>query len=283
VERGVSDIPVIKAILAEGITSVESVLREDPTSSEALAYRGRLRWRMYLWGIAGVDAPLLDSAETDLRRAAAATPPIAFAVQDLSEIVWMERRRFAEARELAVRAYKLDAYQDETGLLINRIAIASLNLGEDADALKWCRVGLRRYPQQPQHLACVLEVMAWGNQPALPDSAWALYRRLVVRHATDRVRWHYLLRVAAVHARAGEKSDAEKLVAQVRKEMGDARVDRTYYLPWEAGVFFRLGKNVEAERLFDQFRLKVPSDAPLWANGIPLRGFVAPAAQRPVP
>ena len=65
--------------------------------------------------------------------------------------------------------------------------------------------------------------------------------------------------------------------------MGDARADRTYYWPWEAGVYFRLGNNREGERLFDQFRLKLPGEVPLWTNGIPLRGFVVPVAQRSAP
>src|SRR5262249_47711924 len=169
----------------------------------------------YLWAVHENRAPLLDDAETDLRRAAAARQPVASAAQDLSEILYMVRSQFAEAREFAMQAYRLDAFLDEAGLVINRIALTSLNLGLDADAATWCRTGLRRYPQQIYHTACMLEVMAWGTQPASPDSAMVLYRALTAREPSGTVRWHYLLRVASVYARAGRKADAERLLAQV--------------------------------------------------------------------
>ena len=267
----------VRATLTKGIAAAESVLREDSSSAEALAYRGRLRWRLYLWGGDSIPTSVRDSAEADLRRAASATPPVAFAAQDLSEILFMEKSQFAEARELAERAYKLDAYQDETGLLINRLAMSSLHLGLDAEAAKWCGVGLRRYPNQPQHVACLLDVMAWGTEDARPDSAWTLYRKLVARSAKESVRWHYLLRVAAVYARANEKAEAEKLVAQVRKEMGDAHARRTYILPWEAGVYFRLGNARAGDSLFQELRKEYQEYADDRAKGFPLKGYLKPS------
>lgn len=282
-ERTFSDTAVIRQILDDGIASAESVLEEDGESAEALAYRGRLKWRKYLW--AGREdesqASLLDAAESDLRRAASAVRPVAAAAQDLSEILYMVRARFAEAREFALQAYRLDAYLDEAGLLINRIALTSLNLGYDSDAANWCRTGLRRYPDQPFHVACLLEVMAWGTGPVAADSARAYYRALTAREPHPTVRWHYMLRVAAVHARAGQRREAEQLLAQVRNEVRQAGANGSLLLPWEAGVHFRLGNAREGERLYAQYRAYAPDDAAVRANGFPLRGFVAPGPGGP--
>ncbi|MGH7551801.1 MAG: hypothetical protein ACREMQ_02080 [Longimicrobiales bacterium] len=78
--------------------------------------------------------------------------------------------------------------------------------------------------------------MAWGNRPPAPDSAWAYYRYLVALDTGATVRPHDLLRVAAVLARAGRMSEADSLLAEVRREIDATGIDPHHYLPWEAGV-----------------------------------------------
>jgi hypothetical protein len=123
--------------------------------------------------------------------------------------------------------------------------------------------------------------MAWGTGPVAADSARAYYRALTAREPHPTVRWHYMLRVAAVHARAGERREAEQLLAQVRNEVRQAGANGALLLPWEAGVHFRLGNAREGERLYAQYRAYAPEDAAVRANGFPLRGFVAPGLGGP--
>jgi TolB-like protein/tetratricopeptide (TPR) repeat protein len=251
----------IRPLLDRGIAYADSALRARPESAEALTRRGRLRWRCRAWCDADPEEGrrLTDTAEADLRAALAIDPGIASAEAALSELLFIARADYREARRHGLNALRLDAYLDDTSLTINRIALASHELGEDEEATRWCRLGMQRFPERALHHACALEVMAWGLGPAEPDSAWALHGRLAGRGASESALASYRYAVAAVLARAGVPADSiEHVLAAVRRTV-DARGADPAYLPWEAAVRFRMGMPAEAWRLLAAFRRSSPA------------------------
>jgi tetratricopeptide (TPR) repeat protein len=261
---GAPDFAAIRRDLDAGIVIVDSVLGAKPRSALALATRGRLRWlRIGL----GEPRPHLavaatDSAQGDLEAALAVDSTLARAAADLSQLLFEQRARYREAAGYAEHGYRLDAYLEDASEIINRLAQSNLEIGEDAVAARWCAEGLRRFPTNPAHLACALEVMAWGRGPASADSAWhyfgALERRMGPWNASARA--IYRIAVAAVLARApGIGTDSARAVlARARR---DVAVDTATFgtladgmLPFEAAVLYRLGDSTRAAELFARVR-----------------------------
>ncbi|MFN0182082.1 MAG: serine/threonine-protein kinase [Gemmatimonadales bacterium] len=257
---GAPDYPAIQRDLDAGIAIVDSVLDAKPRSALALATRGRLRWlRIGLgepWPHLAVAAT--DSAQADLEAALAADSTMARAAADLSQLLFEQRGRYREAAKYAERGYRLDAYLEDASEIINRLAQSNLEIGEDAVAARWCAEGLRRFPANPAHLACALEVLAWGRGPANADSAWhyfaALERRMGTWNASARA--IYRIAVAAVLARApGVPADSARAVlARAHRDVGGDPATfgalSDDFVPFEAAVLYRLGDSTRASALF---------------------------------
>jgi hypothetical protein len=151
-------------------------------------------------------------------------------------------------------------------------------MNRDAEAARWCREGLRRFPANPVHAACVLEVMAWGAGPAHADTAWAYYRELerltAVSNATARA--FYTADVAAVLARsrAVSRDSARAVLARVQRDVANNQSLREQLLPTEAAVLYRLGDSTRANELFSQLRQRDPRRASLVAQRRMLRDYV---------
>jgi TolB-like protein len=270
----------------EGLTRAEEALRLESADPAALALRGHLRWLLYHYRSAYPGVPrladgreLLDAAEHDLRSALALDPSLAAAAATLSGLLHIERRAYGEARVFAQKALELDAYLKAAGPIIHRLASASFELEEDSTALGWCREALRRFPDDPRHHACVLDVLAWGDLPADPEAAWRHYRTLLALTAAGgraRVEPYYGAAVAGVLARSGMADSARAVLARVRRQARGANGEVLQRMLWlEAAVRFRLGEADSAQALLERFRGEQPAELPHLLERRILRDFVA--------
>jgi tetratricopeptide (TPR) repeat protein len=284
-QPGPTDYAAVRRAYDRGITILDSALVLKANDPSALATRGRLRWERVL---IGEEYPLrateiTDSAEADLRAALAADTTLAQAAADLSQLLFEARGRFDEAARFAEYAYRRDAYLEKTSEILDRLALSKLETGDDAAARQWCAEGLRRFPENPAHLGCFLDIMAWGSDLAHPDTAWAHYKAIESRLGARNLSAfaHYLVDVAAVLARNSRlPSDSVRRVlsrakAAVAPENAHP-VLREEVLALEAAVLYRLGERGRADSLFAEFRAKDPLKARSLAARRILLGYVRP-------
>jgi serine/threonine-protein kinase len=280
-QPGRTDTAAIRRRFDAAIAIVDTVIQRAPREALAFAQRGQLRWqRMILEGLRFTHTTATDSAQRDLERALALDSTLAQAAADLSQIHFEVHARFADAARYAEQAYRLDAFLEDAGQIISRLAQSNLELENDSTALYWCAEGVRRETANPAHIGCYLDVMAWGNGPAHADSAWKYFREFEKRIGT----WNasakptYSLSVAAILARAGVPRDSvRRIVARTRRDMDTdpaSRDLRVRLLPREAAVLFRLGDSLRAAELFTEFRGSDPLSAERLAQRRLLRAYV---------
>jgi tetratricopeptide (TPR) repeat protein len=267
----------------DGIAAVNEVLRRQPEHAEALAVRGRLRWERALDGQPRLanDTAILRLAEADLRSALELDPTHARAAAVLSQLLF-DRGRHDEAVSYAQRAYDHDRYLAANSAIIDHLARSKFELGYDLEATRLCGEGLRRYPNNPAHPGCLLEVMAWGSLIPVPDSAWLYYnavRERVPPANLPDVTGYYGTAMAAVLARANATDSAVAVLEHTRHEVERTTAPdnplRHKMLGWEAGVRFRLGDSTGANKLLAQLRDRDPTEASLQARRRILRSYLS--------
>jgi serine/threonine-protein kinase len=283
-QPGPTDFGAIRQTFDRGIAILDSALLLERGNPLALAMRGRLRLQRV---VIGEEHPLAaqaltEAAAADLESALAADSTLARAAADLSQLLFEARGRFEDAARLAERAYRLDAYMEETSTILDRLALSRLEVGDEESARRWCAEGVRRFPANPAHHGCFLDVMAWGAGRVNPDSAWAYYHA-VERRAGDRnvsARVHYLAAVAAVLARSGtpaHSDSARRVLARARALAMQQPVNaelRDELLAFEAAAHYRLGDRARADSLFAEYRGRDSLKARARAQRRMLRSYV---------
>jgi len=281
-QPGPTDFAAVRRAYDRGIAVLDSVIERRAADPTALAMRGRLRWERVLIGeeYPLAAAAVIDAAEADLEAALSGDSTLAQAAADLSQLLFEGRGRFADAAAFAERAYRLDAYMEATSQILDRLALSKLEMGDEGSARTWCAEAVRRFPENPAHHGCFLDVMAWGSGPASGDSAWAYYRG-VERHAGARnvsARAHYLAAVAAVLAREGKPGAADSarhVLARAKAAVATEGVHtalRDELLAFEAAALYRLGDRARADFLFAEYRVR---DS-LKARGLARRRILSP-------
>jgi tetratricopeptide (TPR) repeat protein len=281
-----ADAAGVERAFDEGIAHVDDLLKRNPDHAAALAWRGRLRWQRIGFGRAYTDASV-DSAVRDLETALQRDPSLAWAAATLSEIHYTARGDFLEALDWARLAYRHDTYAENLTHTLGRMALSHFELMQEDSATHWCREGLRRDPGNPAPRGCLLEVMAWGTGPALPDAAWIHYDAILDRAAMgnlSELRSYYGMVVAGVIARAGLRDSARAVLARARAGM-DPRAEAALLAPellgLEAAVLFRLDEPESARRRLEEYARRSPRMAELAMARRLLREYVRPPADRP--
>ncbi|MGH7552277.1 MAG: BTAD domain-containing putative transcriptional regulator [Longimicrobiales bacterium] len=277
------DYAAIRNAYDDGIAAVNEVLGRQPTHAEALGLRGRLRLERAQLGQPRLaeDTTLLRHAENDLRSALERDPTLARAAAVLSDLLF-DRGRHDEAVLYAQQAYDHDRYLAANSRIIDHLARSKFELGYDLEAARLCGEGLRRYPDNPAHPGCLLEVMAWGSLTPVPDSAWAHYRAVLQRvppaNLPDVIAY-YGMAMASVLARATATDSAVAVLEHARQEVERATAPgnplRNKMLGWEAGVRFRLSDPTGANKLLAQLRDRDPTEAAIQATRRILRSYVS--------
>ncbi len=237
--------------LQRGLDSVERALALDPGNPRALEQKGVL---LYWQGRSHTDPfeaqEIHEEAQRALREAAQSDPTLAHARGMLSQL-YLDRGEFELARISARRALDADAFLANAPVLTNTIAMASLNLGEDEQAIQDCRVlhGLiGAYPG----LECELEVLAWGDNPEVSvDRAWLLADSVLVHGSSDRQEHlppRVLFKMVGVLAKAGLADSARAVMnrAQEGAPMG--------FVFWEeAAAYVQMGDHAAALDVLGRF------------------------------
>ncbi len=239
--------------LRRGLSLVEQALQMSPRNSEALAWRGRLEYRLSWVGGDSAEA-LVDQAESDYRRAVAADSGNAEAWVGLAEVL-RSRGEFGEAALAADRALAADPFliHAESDILFT-LSHVWLELERFDRAAEFAAEGRHRYPAEPLFAAELLVVSAgWAGPPLAVDSAWALVHAVEQGYGFS-VWAHGHLQVAAVLARAGQPDSARALIAAVRADEEPS--------PWldyyEANVWLQLGDPTRALALLTRFLEQQP-------------------------
>jgi len=222
-----------------------------------------------------------DAARHDLETAFELDTTITAAAADLSQILFNDTR-YQDAAALAERAYRLDSYMEESSQIMNRLALSNLEIGRDSSAAAWCAAGRRRFPNNPAHWACVLEVMAWGAGRVDPDSAWTAHRqaRRLTSQRNISALAGYDFTIAGALARTPRlPADSVRAVLGRARAAFEASNDATRTLrnelmAREAAVRYRLRDSTTADSLMDQLRRADPRRADRLARTRMLRAFV---------
>jgi TolB-like protein/tRNA A-37 threonylcarbamoyl transferase component Bud32 len=270
----------VKRWAAHGIAHANRALSRDPYHLPALELRGKLR--LLLWEYSGQgDSSVFQSAERDLRAAAAPDNPTQAQAWSVLSYLLLRKGSFAEANLAAKRAYRVDAFLLDAPAILFRLYYTSVLLRDWRNAATWCDQGYARFPQDWLFSFCRL-CLLWMPSGKDPDvrQAWRLVSEMEQKTApSDRVvlapRWRMI--VAGVLARSGQVDSARRTLHAARAA-GNNDPELDYY---EIGVRLLLGERGEALRLAERY-LKYDPTAKAYFRGDPLLDALrnSPAFQR---
>jgi len=249
--------------VATGLTHAERALALDSTDAKARELRGTLRYDSWFFGPepepAVADA-LLEGAKADLRAAVLEDRSLARAYSTLSLIYYLNGER-AEANLAALNAYEADAYLRNARNILWRLFQTSYDMENFTEAVRWCKEGQRRFPEDDYFVACQLWMLTTRVGSTNVDSAWGLLAEL--ERLLPEFRHEYYSRegqmlVAAAIARAGLADSARNVLVRARATP-DIDPERAL-MPLE--TFIRahyLGDIDEAIRIFREFMVQNPN------------------------
>ena len=204
-----------------GLAHAERALKLNSENPDALELRGNLRYWRWLLGLAPDPAEaraLLKSAQEDLEAAVRIAPSQAGAWSTLSHL-YNQTGDQVDVKLAARRAYEEDAYLSNADVILSRLFYSSYDLGQFADAGRWCAEGERRFPEANQFVECQLWLMTTkGAEPDIP-LAWRLVDTLIQRTPESKREFQRLnsqMIVAAILARAGLKDSARHVAVRSR-------------------------------------------------------------------
>jgi TolB-like protein/tetratricopeptide (TPR) repeat protein len=214
-----------------GIAHADRALKLMPNNYQALALRGVLRAEMS--EVAPPKDPaaaqkLFDDAENDLEASLVSNPTPARSLRALSELAG-RRGRLDEALEYGKRAYREDPYLEQAGYTVFRVFEYSFELGNDSEAMKWCREGRERF-NDPIFEDCRLSLAAWSDAFSVkPDSGWLLVQSELAEYPAPLrsiIEPRLQIMAAAVLARAHMNDSARAVIQRARQHpanSGDLR------------------------------------------------------------
>ncbi len=190
-------------------------------------------------------------AESDLRAALAADPQRAQSWAILSAID-IDRWRLRESKDEAERAYRADSYLLQGEDVVHRLFMTSFELGQDAEAHRYCSEWGRRYGLQWEWAYCRLLLLAWSDPAPSPDTAWRVFdepSRVDGPAMRAKTRPFLAMLVGAALARAGLPDSARHVLAAAHAAGGtDAEVLRL-----EAAARLLMGDTAQARRLLADY------------------------------
>ena len=254
--RATDDPGLANQAIDGGLAHARHALALDPRSADALELRGALAYWRWLYPLEADSlerAALLAGARADLERATQLQPAQAGAYAMLSHLYAnAPDKSLVDVVLAATKAMEADAYLSNSGVVLNRLAHAMYDLGQFADADRWCREGRRRFPADYRFVECDLLLMTSKYVPvdsvATPARAWQLADSVVDLTPDERDRRYERLYgrvlVAGVLARAGLVDSARRVL---RATKADPEVDPSRDLANTAAFIWTLaGDTAEA-------------------------------------
>jgi serine/threonine-protein kinase len=167
--------------LDAGIQHADEALKLEPNSPDALEIKGELLFRRYTRRVDSDPARLerlLPAAESSLTKAVEQNKSQAGAWAALSSLYYA-KPDIQQANIAALNAYQADAYLASAKLILKRLFWTSHDLEQFPEALKWCDIGRRRFPTDPDFTACRLWMYTTRYQKPDIDSAWVYRSRYI--------------------------------------------------------------------------------------------------------
>lgn len=217
-----------------GLSHVERALDVEPNHARAIEVRGTLTYLRYLLGT--VSDPeerrrLLAEAQENLRRAVRLDPTLASAHATLSHL-YLQTHETTDMVLSARRAYEEDAYLDQAESVVTRLFSGNYTLQQFTEAGRWCQVGQRRFPGNPEFWSCEVLLMTAPDREPDPERAWELVSRIDSIASGHEGQWERLraeIAAGGVLARAGMADSARSVWNRVRRE-ATTEVDPTRWL-----------------------------------------------------
>ena len=258
-----------KPWIEKGKKFAEQVLALDPQDPDGLEARGTLRYWGWLLNIERDPAAakqLLTDAENDLETAVRIRPSQAGAWATLSHL-YNNTKGQTDAKVAGQRAYEADAYLSNVDQVINRLFLVSYDLGQFAEAARWCDEGTRRFPGDFRFVKCQLWLMTTkARDPDVP-LAWKLADSLPKLSTTGRREYEgreARMMTAMVLARAGLGDSAREVARRAR---GGPDVDPDQELAfYEIYVHILRGDKDQAFRSLKSYLAANPERRALLAN-----------------
>jgi eukaryotic-like serine/threonine-protein kinase len=256
------DAVAAKPWIDKGQKIADDALALDPQNPDALEARGTLRywkWILALEPDATAAKKLLADAQSDLETAVKVRPSQAGAWAMLSHL-YNQTLGETDAKLAAQRAYEADAYLSNADVIVNRLFLASYDLGQFTDAVHWCDEGQRRFPTDFKFVRCQLWLMTSKAKEPDVALAWKLADSLpkVVPEA-ERAYYKFegQIATAAVLVRAGQADSARHLLHRSRAGV-DVDPDRELLI-MEGFVHLLLGDKDEALKTLKAFLAANPA------------------------
>lgn len=220
--RQAGDPAAADSLLTRAVALADEALNRDPTSREAVLWRGSALYTRYLQGLARtpVEAEAtLEQARSDLERAAE-TYRLADAYSALSHLYY-QVKDLTGAALAARQAYRSDAFLRAGNSVLRRLVVTNYDLGDVEQSREWCGEGYRRFPLDYYFTECRLWLMTMPG--VTPDIGYAWALRDSIRDLLDPHGWEGLeptetLVVAGVIARAGLADSAAAVMDRVPSE-----------------------------------------------------------------
>ena len=250
-----------KRWIETGLAHAEDALSLAPRSSEALEMRGTLRYEKYVRQLAGnlaEEETLLRTAEEDLLQSTEIDGSNASAWSTLSNLAY-RKLDLVQANLYARRALEADAYLANADEIHWRLFATSYDLGQSAQASRWCDEGRRRFPRTPRYAQCRLYIGLMDDQRPDPAEAWKSFGDFMA--LTPQARRPFAERqarmlAAGTLARAGLADSARSVLLGARA--GREIDPQGSLLSTEALVRLRLGDKKEAMELLTRYLSEFP-------------------------
>ena len=208
--------------LDEGVSFANQALALQPDHAGALELRGIARYRRWLTAGEEVDT-LFEAARDDLERAFQLDRTRASAKSTLSHLYY-QVSDWPQAVLAARDAYALDAFLSVADGVLWRLYAASYDLGEHAEARRWCMEGRRRFPDNYRFVQCEIFLLTMAQAEPDVEEAWNLHEELLalVGERPEFYDAQAQMVIGGVIGRAGLADSANAVFQRARR---DADVD----------------------------------------------------------
>ena len=263
------DRPRALAHAETGIAHATRALALEPQSAGGLELRGTLRYWMSLIDDAG-DSPQAAQrtarARVDLERAVALDSTQARAWATLSHLYY-QTSGIPDVLNAARRAIAADPFVESADLLLNRLILASYDLGDLAQTRQYCLMLGDRFPQSSLSWNCRLLLLTMPGEPPNIPLALQLADLVVAKAPPDSRRYvevRSALSVAAVIARAAADvpalaDSARRMAERARRGESPEMVDDAAV--WTAFILTQLGDADGAIRELQAMAARSPERA----------------------